>query len=256
MSNDDDMSDEELDSLIDDLDAGEASGDVAAGDGVPEEEIDDFLAELEGEESGNGGSPKTEQAVADPEPEVDADLSGLEGMDDLPVQSDDGGTPDKAEQTKAPADTETEESGEASESTSSESGFSWKRAGEYAWITAKWSAYVVPTLVFWWLLGAYLRQWVTAGWLTFLMTTGATFGLPKLGYDLSGKRGRYRWWLAGMALLLTVALTAPLLGTAGTVLAEYGGWPGLAVEEVFGSQFGIGGLFGALGELIGGQLTP
>jgi len=255
MSEDEKMSDEELEALISDLESREGAG-APSGEEMPEEELDDFLDELE-EDS---GGQSTETAVeVEAESDVGPDLSELEGMDELPAETD-GETEPTAPEGAAASEAAGDESSEGpskavgaqkgTESGSDSSGWA------YAWLATKWGAFAVPILAFWWLLGAYLGQWVSAGWLIFLMSTMFVFGAPKLAYDASQRRGRYRWWLAGVALVSTVALTAPFPVTAGEVLAGYGHWPGMFLTELFGAEIGVGSVLGRLGDLIGTQLAP
>lgn len=254
MSEDEEMSDEELDSLISDLESRDGgSGELSGGGEVPEEEIDDFLKELEDEEGGGG---EVETAVSEePETDVGPDLSELEGADELPVEAEESAP--AAEEVEEPSE-EPKKSKKASQESSEDEKAepSESEAWRYAWIGVKWTGFVLPVLSLWWLLGAYLGQWVSAGWLIFLMSAMFVFGLPKLAYDAADHRGRYRWWLAGMALVFTVALTAPISGIAGEVLAGYGHWPGTVLTEVFGTDLGIGRLTGALGEYLGTQFAP
>lgn len=271
---DEDLSDEELDSLINDLegrseDGGSSSADL---DGeMPEDE--ELQALLEGDESApSPSSPPTETKVAEPEQkagEAGPDLSELDLEDELPVEG------EPTEPTSPESEPESEPDAQPSEQTATPQSEASKAASEpsgdteesgrpgllgvlpYVTLAGKWSAYALPILAFWWVLGAYLAQWITAGWLIAVVATLFVVAVPKAAYDAADRRGKFRWWIAGASVVLTAALLAPMPESAGTVLTHYGHWPASTVVEATG---GDGGMLvdasSAAGEWLGRVLHP
>ena len=109
------------------------------------------------------------------------------------------------------------------------------RSKEVLLIALQWFGWLLPAFTLWWVLGAYLGQWISAGWLIFLVSTMFVFTLPLYLKKLI-KRGAYKVWLAGFSLLATVALIAPLPNLAGQSMTEYGHWPSSAIAEVAGAN--------------------
>jgi len=182
MSEDGEMSDEELDALIGDLESRDGGGgEVSGGGEVPEEEIDDFLKELEEKEGGGGGEVETDVAE---KPEADAGpaLDDLEGAEKLPAEVEES-VPETADREESPEEPKPTQKSEEGRPESETSGPSESEAWRYVWIGMKWTGFALPVVSLWWLLGAYLGQWVTAGWLIFMMSAMFVFGLPKLAYD-------------------------------------------------------------------------
>jgi hypothetical protein len=272
---DEDLNDEELDSLINDLegrseDGGSSSADLE--DEMPEDE--ELQALLEGDESASSSNPaSTATKVAGPEQEageVGPDLSDLDLDDELPVEGEPTEStapepeaepkPDAqpSEQTTTPQADPSEAASEPSNDTAEESGRpGLLKALPYVTLAGKWSAYALPILALWWVLGAYLAQWITAGWLIAVVATLFVVAVPKAAYDAADRRGKFRWWIAGGSLILTAALVAPMPESAGAVLTHYGHWPASIVVEVTG---GDGGMLvdasSAAGEWLGRVLYP
>lgn len=92
---------------------------------------------------------------------------------------------------------------------------------------------MVPFLVATWVMGTFLAQWVSAGWLIALVVLVAVTGLS-FGVRSVAKRGKYRWWLAGTSAALTAVLLAASPTGAAGVLASYGHWPASAVAAAAG----------------------
>lgn len=273
---DEDLSDEELDALINDLegrseDGGSSSADL---DGeMPDDE--ELQALLEGDEPEPSSSPKpTETKVAEPEQgaeEVGPDLSDLDLEDELPVEGEPTSpepepepTPDKEPSKKEPSKEVSTPEADRKEPASEPSGESDEsgRPGilkilPYVTLAGKWTAYALPILAMWWVLGAYLAQWISAGWLIAVVATLFVVAIPKAMYDAADRRGKFRWWIAGASLVLTAALVAPMPESAGTVLTHYGHWPASTIVEATG---GDGGMLvdasSAAGEWFGRALYP
>ncbi len=265
---DEDLSDEELDALISDLEGRSEDGGSGAADldgEVPDDK--ELQALLEGDTSSS--PPPTETKVAEPEQgagEGGPDLSDLDLDDDLPVEGESTSpeaeaepTPDEqpSDQPEAP-EPDAKEAGSESSGDNGESGRPGiLKALPYVTLAGKWTAYALPILAFWWVLGAYLAQWITAGWLIAVVATLFVVAIPKAMYDAADRRGKFRWWIAGASLILTAALVAPVPESAGTVLTHYGHWPATTVVEATG---GDGGMLvdatGAAGEWFGRALHP
>lgn len=261
MSNDDGLSDDELNSLLADLEgrAGTSSGGGGGKSGgeADDEDIEAFLADLEGEEDGGGGggskkstasakaTQKTAQKTAQ-KAEAGPDLSDL-GLDDqVPAkQEDKGGKP------AAPGGDE----GRKGEQTGGGKGGG--KALGYALVAGKWLAYALPVGLLWWVVGAYLAQWVSAGWLIFLVAGVFTFGVPFGAYRASKNRGKFRWWLAGASVLMLLALTLPMTEAAGEVMVSYGHWPSTTVADMAGwEQSTLVDINAGAGEWVGRRLNP
>jgi hypothetical protein len=257
MSNDDkEMSDDELNALLNDLETrAEQEGGASADESMDEEDIEAFLADLEEDEarssSDSGGAKPTASAdIEDQGP----DLSDLNMDDQVPAEtSKDKSTSKKASKAKGKGKNEKKAASEGTEETSGSSSKGWT----WALTAGLWLLYALPVVAFGWLLGAYLGQWVSAGWLIFVMSSVITAGIPFGLYRAAGSRGKFRWWLSGASLVLTVALTAPMADSAGEALIEHGHWPATTVSEISG-----GGLDGfiSVGETasgwVGSLLAP
>jgi hypothetical protein len=120
----------------------------------------------------------------------------------------------------------------------------------------KWLGLVLPVVLFWWVLGSYLGNWVSAGWLISLVSTLFVFSLPALARHWA-KRGRYVYWLAGLSALLLIGLVAPIPQQAGSALSQYGHWPASTVAELAGwpADHSLVRAHGAVGQGLGGLLT-
>ncbi|RAL23086.1 hypothetical protein DL240_09375 [Lujinxingia litoralis] len=113
-----------------------------------------------------------------------------------------------------------------------------------------------PALVLWWVVGALIAPWVSAGWLIAAMVTMFVFGLPALCKRVF-QRGTYRAWTLGVSLIgLGVALV-PWPQSAGEKLAHYGYWPSAVVAEVSGQPVdsALVRAHAGVSEFVGGLLT-
>ncbi len=248
MSDDSELSDDELDDLISDLES--RSGEEGGGSSELDAEMPDdeeLQALLESDESGaTGGQAGAETKVADreaPGAQAGPDLSELDLEDELPAEAGSAqpqappeeSADEGAEQESPPSESSTSESTTSSDT----SDHTAARVVPYLLLAGKWAGYLVPVFAFWWILGAYLAQWISAGWLIGLVATLFVVTLPKALYDVADRRGKFRWWLAGVSVLLTAVLVAPMPEMAGSVLAEYGHWPATALTEIVGAEGGM-----------------
>ena len=253
MSEDDkEMSDEELNSLLSDLESkADQGGGPSAEESMDDEDIESFLADLEADDSepSSGGSKPSKTADVE---QQGPDLSDL-GMDDqVPAE-----TAEDADGSDRTSGGEMKKGGAGEQKEASDSSGSPSRNWRWALKGGLWLVYALPVLVFGWLLGAYLGTWVSAGWLILIMSSLVTAGIPFGLYRAAGSRGKFRWWLSAASLLLTLGLTVPMADSAGEALVEHGHWPATAISEISGG--GLGG-FVSIGETasgwVGGLLAP
>lgn len=262
-----DLDDVDMDSLMEEADAGDAdvSTDGPAATELAEELPDDLpepdLSDLEGEDqvpAESGSSAPAEQAS---EPADDG--TGEAGLDPEEMLESEGGAGEEASSDRKQADGQSETSakktGESpsgssqktSQSSSDDEGIPW---GRWALVGGKWLGYALPIVALVWLVGAYLGQWIRAGWLIGAVSAGFAVGLPAILYRLAGERGKFRWWFAGSSLVLVIGLVAPLQDEAGLALAQYGHWPGEAVQEITGVGKVPARLTGSAAGAVGGLL--
>jgi hypothetical protein len=109
-----------------------------------------------------------------------------------------------------------------------ETGTSSKKAVVFKFL-AKSFVVLTPTLALWWLLGAYLSQWISAWWLVLTLASIVTVAIP-VGLKLVAKRGAMGWWFAGVSFVLTLLLTLPLPTSAASAIGAYGHWPATSLE--------------------------
>lgn len=104
-----------------------------------------------------------------------------------------------------------------------------KRAGQIL----KWVVVLVPALVAIWLVGAFVAQWVSAGWLVALVALVGVLGIPGALRGATSKGG-FAWWLAGFSIFACVGLTVPMTTTASSVVVHYGHWPASVLASAAG----------------------
>ncbi len=272
------MADNETDALLKDLESRASSPKQSASKDEGGEDIEAFLRSLEGDDyvappaAPEPKSPavKTKTATSAPEPATP------KAAPDAPMQkAEKPAKPDRhAEKAARNAEKAAEKeakaaakqakaaekvaAAEAAKAKKAEAMASGELTGpQKVARVAKWSAVVVPLTAAWWLLGAYLSTWVSAGWLVLILATAVVFGLP--GALLLGvKKGRYIWWTAGTAALITVGLVAPLPEASSNALMRYGHWPTSALAEVAGldASSPLMRANAAIGEWVGGWIFP
>ena len=249
------LSDEEYDALLRDLEGRAADGGSAAGGGEDLDsdadmaDIDAFLSDIESEAESKS---KTTTATRDDDDDLAREFSALEEKGELTAPADkkqSSAKKKKKTKKKKKKSSDKEKTGERS------------RGAQIALTGLLAAIWVIPALVFWWVLGAYLGLWVSAAWLVALVSAGVVFGLPAAARRLV-KRGNYRRWLLGVSLVATVALVAPMPNTAGEQLSSYGHWPSSVIAEVTGADADIGvvrthaAAAGWLGELVATEQDP
>lgn len=233
MSEDDnnELSDEEYDALLRDLE-GRAGDSEAAPEMDDDGDIDAFLEEIE---SQSEAESKTATRTREEDDDLAAQFADLEEKDELAVPEDvDLGEEkkkrkkDKGKSKKAAREDEAEGAKEDR-----------SRGTKVAIKAGKVALWAIPAVVLWWVLGVYLAQWVSAGWLIAVVSAMAVVGVP-MGLRRVVRRGRYRHWLLGTSVVATVALVAPMPNVAGEQMSHYGHWPSSVVAEVTGADADIG----------------
>jgi hypothetical protein len=289
---DEELSEKELNALLNDLASradGQSGGsapasgaqDVKADEGG--EDIEAFLRSLEDEDPSPAPKPA---ATAERNDELDARFAALDNLqpDDLPARTD---TPDASDTPAEPdAQAETDEPKKSRKEKAAEKKAAKARAKEeakqeklrakeekakakqeaaanaprakrVAKKVGKWSLMALPMLLFAWIFGAYLGHLISAGWLIAILAILVAVGLPFLVGRLV-KRGKVAWWGAGLGLVLTIALIAPMPATAGKTLTQYGHWPAAAVSEVAGWEAtnALVRINSIAAEVVGGAINP
>lgn len=236
--NEEELNEKELNSLLADLESrADSGGGGSASSSDDDEDLEAFLARLESEEPSSGGSKKV--ATKEKDDDLDARFAELDNLqpDDLPAT-----TPDKKSKKAKKKESKKKESKKGEESTDlaksdGEAGEAGDQAPSkgavVAKVAAKWLLMALPVLVLTWVVGAFLANWVSAGWLIAAVALVFALGVPALASHFV-KKGKFAWWAAGAGVLLTVALTAPMPQTAGETLTRYGHWPASAVTDLAG----------------------
>ena len=82
-------------------------------------------------------------------------------------------------------------------------------------------------------------------------------GLPALANHFVNQ-GKYSWWAAGLGLVLTIGLSAPMPQTAGEALTKYGHWPATTVAELadWAPDGNLVGINNFVASTVGGLLHP
>lgn len=217
------LSDQDYDALLSDLE-----GRASEGGGVDVDDdlgdIDEFLADLDTGESSEA-APKT---TATEDDDLAAEFASLEEKGELSA-------PAKGEITPAKAGKKEKKPAEKKGHTDDADQKAPSRAKRIGVVIAKSVLWFTPAVILWWVLGAYLGQWISAGWLIALVAATFVLAVPAV-LKRRVKRGGYRPWLLGVSLVLTVALVAPIPHIAGENLTSYGHWPAAAVAEIVGAD--------------------
>lgn len=223
------LSDEEYDALLRELEgrAGDSGGGAGSSDDTSEdvEDIDAFLSSLETEEESGQKRKKEKTTTADADDALADEFAALEQKGELTTAPE---SKPAAKKKKKKKEKKKKKDGQRSDADQSKG----RRRAMFALKTAFW---FLPAVVLWWVLGVYMAQWVSAGWLIALASAMFVFGVPAILKKLV-RRGNYRPWVFGYSLLLSIALIAPMPNLAGQNMAEYGHWPSAAIAEVMGAD--------------------
>lgn len=221
-------------------------GDAKSGQYEGGEDIEAFLRSLEeadapdaAPDAAAGGSRPV--ATAQDTSDLDARFAALDDLvpDELPAkqkkepakEKKDGkkkkSRKERAAEKKAAKKKAKQEKRKAKETAAAEQP-AWKR---FAKASGMWALMALPMLIFVWILGSFMAHVISAAWLVAFLMIIVAVGLPLLVANLA-KRGKVAWWAAGLGVLLTILLVAPMPQTAGNSLTHYGHWPASAVGEV------------------------
>jgi len=214
---------------------------AGAGEG---EDIEAFLRSLEEAEVPDvpaGGASKPVTTAPDTE-DLDARFDALNDLvpDELPAKQPEPAVEDKKEgkkktrkeraaEKKAEKERLKQEKIAAREAAEAATP-AWKRALKKGGL---WAVMMIPMFVFVWILGAFLAHVISAGWLIALLALIVAIGLPIVVAKVVN-RGKIAWWAAGLGIILTAAVVAPMPKVVGTSLTHYGHWPTAVVGEVSG----------------------
>lgn len=236
------LSDEEYDALLRDLEGRSASsgGDSGSeGGGEDIGDIDAFLSEIEADaESRSQSKTKTDERDDD----LANEFAALEQKGELSAPSKKEKKSKRKKKKKKKKDKSKKEAKKGATATSTEEGAAEQESSSDAHVAfraAKTALWFAPAVVLWWVLGVYLGQWVSAGWLIALVSAMVVFGAPVLLKKVA-KRGRYRPWLLGASVVATLALVAPMPDRAGENMADYGHWPSTMIAELIGAHSDAG----------------
>ncbi len=214
MTEQDEMTEAESAAFLRDLESRSKSKPAAAveDDG---EDVEDFLKRLE---AGEAKSAKPKTKVKDP---IEDEFAGLkEAPAANIVKAPEPEKKETKEKAKKGKDVRAVERGSSD---------GLKRAGQIL----KWIVVLLPTFVAIWLVGAFVAQWISAGWLVALVALVGVLGIPA-AVRVATQKGGFAWWLAAFSTLACVGLTVPMTKTASGVVISYGHWP----ASVFASAVG------------------
>lgn len=232
MAKNDEMNEDETDALLRDL-SSRASGGQSTSVEDDDEDVEAFLKRLEAEESEAPAQPEA-RPVATKSAAVDDRFVGLKEapkaeMVKAPETAASKPEPKASAEAKKAQAEPVEAGGEVSAEKKAAKPAGRSTGAKVAVFLLRAALVTGPFLLATWLTGAYLAQWVSAGWLVALMAMVPVLALS-LGLRHAVKRGAYRWWLVGVGLVLSVALIAPMPSTAARVISAYGHWPMSAVS--------------------------
>ena len=227
------LSDDELDSLLSDLeskaDGGAGSQGADVGDEQASEDIEAYLKSLEESEDADSEPVETKTTELDAKfAELDdlepANLPAKTGEDEAAADDDTASKQDKAKGTDVAKKDQTDESSD---------GETASKKKKYGLAALKILAVSLPSLLFIWVLGAFLGNWVSAAWLIAIVSVSFALAIPFVLRHYV-KKGKYMWWAIGSSLILLAALVAPMPGQAGNAIQKYGHWPASVVAELAG----------------------
>ena len=260
--NEDELNENELDALLADLesrsggDGGNASASTSEDD---DEDLEAFLSRLESEEDSKSAASADKKVATDErDEELDAQFAELDNLqpDDLPAKPAETAPEKKGKKDKKDKKDKKKKKKSTTEGEAGEEGAS--KGAVVAKVAAKWLVLALPVVALTWVLGAFLAQWVSAGWLIAVVALLVALGIPALVNHFV-KKGKFSWWAAGIGLALTVGLTAPMPDQAGEALSRYGHWPASTVADIAGwgtADSTLVGINAGMAELVGGLLHP
>ncbi len=235
------LTDEEYDALLRDLEGRAAKGDSSASADIDEDElgdIDEFLKSVEADD--DSGATKT---ATDDDDGLASEFASLEEADKLPAESKKSSKPSKKKPKKAGKPGESNKGAEPAQEAPKGKGRAEEssRPRRVLLAVVKNVLWFTPAVLLWWVLGFYLGQWVSAGWLIALMSALVVLTIPYMLRRVV-RRGTYRPWALGFSLVAIVALVAPMPNVAGDQMSHYGHWPASAVAELTGAPADAAGV--------------
>lgn len=242
MGDQEELSDEEYDALLADLEGRAAEGGGGDVEMDDDQDLEEFLGSIEAD-----AEAKSKTKVAQREDDgLEAAFADLEEKGEM--------TAPKKKKKKKKKEKKGEKGAQKEAGKKGEEGSG--RGKAIALMVAKNALWVVPAVLMWWVVGVYLGFWVSAGWLIALVATAAVLGIPRMLYKATGK-ANYRVWVGGLAVAMLVALIAPMTERAGTAMGFYGHWPATAVAEVVGAESDAGFVEtqGRMGGWLGSQIS-
>lgn len=250
------LSDDEYAALLQDLEgrtSSQSSG--ASSNKAPDagdddlEDIDAFLANLEADDSPRSTTTTREREEDDPlfaefaalmekgelvaPPEPDANSSSNPDSGTEPKEKKPSRKERRAEKQEAKAAEKAARAQEKADN-KAQARQNRSRGKQILLIALQWAAWLFPAFTLWWILGAFLGQWISAAWLIFLVATMTVTTLPFYLKKLA-RRGSYKGWLAGFSLVAVVGLLAPIPNITAKSLTEYGHWPTSMIAELSGA---------------------
>lgn len=254
---DDELSAEESQALLQSLNARASSGAAAPADDAPDEDLEAYLASLEGDDA-PAAAPAKAAATAAPDPFADA-FSQLEAEHGHAIVAPPPRTVEAPKKPAAPAPEAKKEVEKTSEKAPEKAAEKTpekaadkkvepdKKAAKKPTVHAvetvrsrkftfavgalKLTLLLAPALVAWWIAGALLSRWVGQGWIIAIVATLAAF-VPAIGLKLGTGKGRVLWWAAGLGLIASGGLIGGLPQLTGDSLIRYGHWPSSTVAQL------------------------
>jgi hypothetical protein len=251
---DDELSAEESQALLQSLNARASSGAAAPADDAPDEDLEAYLASLEGDDAPAAAPAK----AAAPDPFADA-FSQLEAEHGHAIVAPPPRTVEAPKKPAAPAPEAKKEVKKEAEKTAEKPPEKTpekaadkkvepdKKAAKKPTVHAvetvrsrkftfavgalKLTLLLAPALVAWWIAGALLSRWVGQGWIIAIVATLAAF-VPAIGLKLGTGKGRVLWWAAGLGLIASGGLIGGLPQLTGDSLIRYGHWPSSTVAQL------------------------
>lgn len=238
----DELSEDELESLLADLEsrAEEGDGGSSGAELDDDEDLEALLNEADAREAAESDQQEARPtATAEQDDELDARLEQFDDLqpDDLPERPEETAAAKRGDQKsrKEEKKNKKEKKKAKKEARDKEKAEGPSPGARFARYALRVLAVVVPVAALMWVSGAYLGNWVSAAWLIVAMTAVLALGVPAMLRHLVG-RGKFRWWAVGFGLVATVAMVAPVPNQAGESLSEYGHWPASALGELTGAE--------------------
>jgi hypothetical protein len=249
---DDELSAEESQALMQSLNE-RAAGGAAAEDDAPDEDLEAYLASLEGDAE---PAPAAPAKAAEPDPFADAfsELEAEHGHEVVAppprkVEAKPAPEASKPAVKKTPEAAAPPDPADAAMEKAALAAADKKPGGKKPSVHAvetvrsrqflltvgaiKIALLLAPAMFAWWLSGALLGRWVGAGWIIAIVATLGVF-VPPIAAKIGTGKGRVLAWAAPFGLLISVGLIAGIPGFTGESVIRYGHWPASTVAQLAG----------------------